>query len=338
MFFHSEDKKKDSRASSSSIDSSPQNKETYVGRTFAEDKDTTAFPLSVRRFQKALSTILRDESSTEYVHPSSNKQQIEEEQDSVTSSSKHIQKEIEDLLLIVSLFEKKEISFSHMREEAIFSEKENTADYLGLTEAEEQSENDEYDEILNDEASTLVETRSSLISSQETLSDESDYHAISDFCKDVSHEDEDDVIFAGTNKKLQVIHEITKRKENEAVDSIRTSIASNWYFRIFKSLYSFIKNSLGQLTEETREKFASLFKAHTLTATSVGVLESLPVYYSHIASLGEAETVCANICFCIATSPCSESACERLFSRLKRIVGDHRHSLSFDSLNSLLLL
>ncbi|KAH7819646.1 uncharacterized protein MONOS_17927 [Monocercomonoides exilis] len=114
-----------------------------------------------------------------------------------------------------------------MREEAIFSEKENATDYLGLTEAEEQSENDEYDEILNDEASTLVETRSSLISSQETLSDESDYHAISDFNKDVYHEDEDDVIFAGTNKKLKVIHEITKGKEDEAVDSIKISIASN---------------------------------------------------------------------------------------------------------------
>ncbi|KAH7822287.1 uncharacterized protein MONOS_9656 [Monocercomonoides exilis] len=202
MSFNSEDKKKDSRASSSSVPSSSQNQETSFGRSFSEEIGSTDFPLSVSRFQKALSMILRNESSTEHVRPSSNKQQIEEEQDSVTSSSKHIQKEIEDLLLIVSQFEKKEISFSHMREEAIFSEKENTADYFGLMEAEEQSENDEYDEILNDKASIFNETRSSLISSQETLSDESDYHAISDFNKDVYHEDEDDVIFAGTNKKL----------------------------------------------------------------------------------------------------------------------------------------
>ncbi|KAH7824207.1 uncharacterized protein MONOS_14731 [Monocercomonoides exilis] len=99
------------RASSSSIDSSSQNKETSIGRCFKKEKESTAFPLSVSRFQKELSTILRDESSTEHVHQSSNKQQIEEEQDSVTSSSKHIQIEIEDLLLIVSQFEQKEVSF-----------------------------------------------------------------------------------------------------------------------------------------------------------------------------------------------------------------------------------
>ncbi|KAH7829826.1 uncharacterized protein MONOS_3368 [Monocercomonoides exilis] len=78
------------RASSSSVPSSSQKKETSVGRSFSEEIESTDFPVSVSRFQKALSTILRKESSTEHVHPSSNKQQIEEEQDSVISSSTHI--------------------------------------------------------------------------------------------------------------------------------------------------------------------------------------------------------------------------------------------------------
>ncbi|KAH7817069.1 uncharacterized protein MONOS_16392 [Monocercomonoides exilis] len=79
----------------------------------------------------------------------------------------------------------------------------------------------EYEEILNEKAVSIVKISPSLTSSQETLSEESDNHAIGEFNKDVFHEDEDDVIYAGTNKKLQVIHEITKGKEDEAVDSIK---------------------------------------------------------------------------------------------------------------------
>ncbi|KAH7826062.1 uncharacterized protein MONOS_12692c2 [Monocercomonoides exilis] len=277
--------------------------------------------------------------------------------------------EIHCIISTVSNFKRSEFeTIETSREESKSEESETESseeDLFGLCMAEDCSEDDEFfmsepfkqsekkkDETMN-ESSSIHSAASSCSSSSESFSstcltssqtlvfEDNSHDSLEDSMEDGTDEIEygiDDVEVLFSNQKISLISRLEPEKEKEVCDQVVCSISSCWDTRIRQSFERYITTVLSNQSKEIRDICFKLFLEFLNEAPSFIYEDDIQKFYAEITKKGPIQTIYSNICFSLVSSPCSEASCERIFSRMKRISGDRRHSLSLEALNALLTI
>ena len=126
--------------------------------------------------------------------------------------------------------------------------------------------------------------------------------------------------------------------EKQIILQIFEQIFRDWKQSLYDGFDSLLNDCLTSKTEKERDTLNGYFQQSLTTFQHPPLSQNSFVYYETLQTGDYPSTlysIIANLCI---HAPCSEAQCERLFSRLRLIVGDRRHSIKHRRLKYLLRL
>ena len=189
-----------------------------------------------------------------------------------------------------------------------------------------------------DKSDSISSTLSSSASLSSFSEDVSSSPASAQPSSSTSEDIDDEVVEVASSSSFPSEDFLSTDREKEIIQTIMNRINQDWIPNLTSAFDQFLSDILTPLTTQYAEQLKLYFAQSLASYQPRIVIQDPLLYYETIQGASFITDLYSVICNILSGCPCSEAQCERMFSRMRLLVGERRYSLTFRRLDELLSL
>ncbi|KAH7819091.1 uncharacterized protein MONOS_17954 [Monocercomonoides exilis] len=139
-------------------------------------------------------------------------------------------------------------------------------------------------------------------------------------CSDSEVEEDEEIVELFSTSKSELLLEMNEEKDLQKIKRIENEILVDWFPRLIEYMTKYTEKVLRSFEKEFVDGCILLFERQ-MKSKPEELFEINPeIHYNVLAAYGSLQMIYSGLCLSLIVSPCSESSCERVISKMKNII------------------